>query len=213
MYGNEKILTLKRKRNLQFVDGSQQEDNIVIHEPTEYFSKFLDQSMLDKIVEELNKYAIQKNPDKLTNSELEQFIGILYVMSLVKIPSSRMYWSKEFIFEKVAQAISVNRFEHIKNSLHINDNQSCPENCADKLYKLRPLIDYLKKTFNEIKPMEKLCIDEKIVPFKGKSALKQYNPQKPKKWEYKLYILSGVDGLIILKFILELSRSAPISQI
>ena len=69
------------KRNLQFVDGSQQEDNIVIHEPTEYFSKFLDQSMLDKIVEELNKYTIQKNPDKLTNSELEQFIGILYVMS------------------------------------------------------------------------------------------------------------------------------------
>ena len=167
----------------------------MIHEPTEYFSKFLDQSMLDKIVEELNNYAIQKNPDKLTNSELEQFIGILYVMSLVKMPSSRMYWCKEFIFEKVAQAISVNRFEHIKNSLHINDNQSCPENCADKLYKLRPLIDYLKKTFNEITPMEKLCTDEKIVLLKEKSALKQYNPQKPKKWEYKLHILSGVDGL------------------
>ena len=187
------------KRDLQFVDGSQQGDNIVIHEPIEYFSKLLDQSMLDKIVEESNKYAIQKNPDKplrLTSSELEQFIGILYVMSLVKMPSSRMYWSKEFIFEKVAQAISVNRFEQIKNFLHINDNQSCPENCVDKLYKLRPLIDYLKKKFMQIKPMEKLCIDEQMVPFKGKSALKQYNPQKPKKWGYKLYILSGVDGLI-----------------
>ena len=48
------------KRDLQFVDGSHQEDNIVIHEPTEYFSKLLDQSMLDKVVEESNKYAIQK---------------------------------------------------------------------------------------------------------------------------------------------------------
>ena len=48
----------------------------------------------------------------------------------------------------------------------------------------------------QIKPMEKLCIDEQLVPFKGKSALKQYNPQKPKKWGYKLYILSGVDGLV-----------------
>ena len=82
------------KRNLQFIDGSHQEDNIVIHKPTEHFAnKLLDQSMLDKIVEELNKYAIQKSPNKplrLTNSELEQFIGILYVLSLVKMPSSRV---------------------------------------------------------------------------------------------------------------------------
>ena len=35
-----------------------------------------------------------------------------------------------------------------------------------------------------------------MVPFKGKSGLKQYNPQKPKKWGYKLYVLSGIDGLI-----------------
>ena len=90
----------------------------------------------------------------------------------------------------------MNKFEQIKNFVHINDNQSCPENCADKLYKIRPLIDYLKKTFMEIKPMEKLCNDEKIVTFKGKSASKQYKPQKPKKWGYKLYIFSGVDGLI-----------------
>ena len=74
----------------------------------EYFSKLLDQLMLDKIVAESNKYTIQKNPDKplrLTNIELELFIVIPYVMSLVKMPSFRMYWSKEFIFKKVAQAI------------------------------------------------------------------------------------------------------------
>ena len=35
-----------------------------------------------------------------------------------------------------------------------------------------------------------------MVPFKGKSGLKQYNPQKLKKWGYKLYVLSGIDGLI-----------------
>ena len=43
---------------------------------------------------------------------------------------------------------------------------------------------------------EKLRIDEKMVPFKGKSGLKQYNLQKPNKWRYKLYVLSGIDGLI-----------------
>ena len=44
--------------------------------------------------------------------------------------------------------------------------------------------------------MQKLCIDQQIVSFKGKSALKQYNPQKPKKLGYKLYIFPGVDQLI-----------------
>ena len=48
----------------------------------------------------------------------------------------------------------------------------------------------------QIKPMEMLCIDEKMVPFKGKSALKQSNLQKPKSLGNKLYILSVVDGLI-----------------
>ena len=35
-----------------------------------------------------------------------------------------------------------------------------------------------------------------MVPFKGKSGLKQHNPQEPKKWGYKLYVLSRIDGLI-----------------
>ena len=102
-------------------------------------------------------------------------------MSLVKMSNSRMYWSKEFPFEKVSQATCVNRFEQMKNFLRINDNQSCPENCVDKLYMLRLLIYYLKKKFMQIKPMEKLCIHGQMVPFKGKSTLKQYNPWKPKK--------------------------------
>ncbi|KAI0218376.1 hypothetical protein LSAT2_029914, partial [Lamellibrachia satsuma] len=39
-------------------------------------------------------------------------------------------------------------------------------------------------------------IDEQVVPFKGKSILKTYNPKKPKKWGYKIFVLSGVDDLI-----------------
>ena len=39
-------------------------------------------------------------------------------------------------------------------------------------------------------------IDEQVVTFKGKSVLTMYNPKKPKKWGYKIFALSGVDGLI-----------------
>ncbi|KAK3893237.1 hypothetical protein Pcinc_002923 [Petrolisthes cinctipes] len=45
-------------------------------------------------------------------------------------------------------------------------------------------------------PAEKLSIDEQIVPFKGCSRLRTYNPKKPKKWGYKIFVLSGIDGLV-----------------
>ena len=92
--------------------------------------------------------------------------------------------------------MTINGFEFIKSNLHCNDNLKCSPNCEDKLYKLRPLIDHFRKKISQITPSEKLCIDEKMVPLKGKSHLKQYNPQKPKKWGYKIYVLSGIDGII-----------------
>ncbi|XP_065675859.1 piggyBac transposable element-derived protein 3-like [Hydra vulgaris] len=112
------------------------------------------------------------------------------------MPSTRLYWSKEFYFEKVAGTMPVNRYEKIKKFLHCSDNQTRPKNCTVRLYKIRSLVDHLQKQFSNLKPSELLCIDEQIVPFKGKSGLKQYNPKKPKKWGYKLYVLSGIDGLI-----------------
>ena len=118
----------------------------------------------------------KKNPAKslaIDQKELEQFIGILYVISLVKMPSTRLYWNIEFYFEKVAQIMAVNRFEFITSNLHCNGNLKYPPNYQDKLYKLRPLRDHFQERFSVIKPSDKLCIDEQMVPFKGKSDLMQ----------------------------------------
>ncbi len=44
---------------------------------------------------------------------------------------------------------------------------------------------------------EHLSVDEQIIAYKGKkSALRQYNPKKPKKWGWKIFVLSGRSGLI-----------------
>ena len=45
-------------------------------------------------------------------------------------------------------------------------------------------------------PTENLSIDEQMVPFKARSRLKQYNPQKPKKLGYKRYVLTSPEGQI-----------------
>ena len=91
-------------------------------------------------------------------------------MSLVKMPSTRSYWSTEFNYDKIASIMTINRFERIKNLLHCNDKLSRSKNCGDKLYKIRPVVDHLKNSFSNIVLSENLCIDEQMVPFKGKSG-------------------------------------------
>ena len=170
-----------------------------IQEPIDYFRDIFGVELIVHIVSESNNYALQIDVNKslnLTCEELEQFIGILFVMSIVKIPSTCDYWDKNMRYDKIADILPIKRFEQIKRFLHLSDNMQIPKDCPDTLFKIRTLIDAFKERFQMIAPIEDLCIDEQIVPFKGRSKLKQYNPQKPKKWGYKLYVLTTPEGLI-----------------
>ena len=41
-----------------------------------------------------------------------------------------------------------------------------------------------------------LCVDEQMIPFKGASSLKQYLPNKPHKYGYKVFVLCDSTGII-----------------
>ena len=119
---------------------------------------FFNNSILYVIIKESNKSAIQVNPPvplKLTRDNLEQFIGILYTTSMVKMASTRLYWSKEFDFEKIANTLTVNKFKKIENFLHCNNNLNHPEECADRLYKIGQLPMTSNKFFR-VKTMQKV---------------------------------------------------------
>ena len=170
-----------------------------VKEPIQYFRELLDDDILANLVTETNRYALQSDISKpldISVNELEQFFGIVLLMSIVKMSCSRMYWDKEMRYDKVADVMSRRRFETIKKNLHCVNNEARPENCTDKLFKVRPFVDSLNANFMKTVPAEHLSCDEQIVPFKGKSGLKQYNQKKPKKWGYKFFVLCGVDGLI-----------------
>ena len=64
----------------------------------------------------------------------------------------------------------------------------------DKRHKLRPLINTIKEHLRLVPIEEFLAIDEQIIPFKCKNSLNQYNPEKPHKWGYKVFVLSGVSA-------------------
>jgi hypothetical protein len=155
--------------------------------------------MIDLIVCESNRYARQSGRDyNVTNNELRHFIGILVYMSIVQYPTTRHYWSTRLDFEPISMTMSCNRFEEIKRNLHFVDNECTLQPSDpnyDKLQKIRPFLTMLRSVLKSITKEEYLSVDEQIIPTKTrKSSLKQYNPQKPHKWGYKVHVLSGVSG-------------------
>jgi hypothetical protein len=103
-------------------------------------------------------------------------------MSLIRMASTRSYWSTEFRVRQIADVLTLNGFEEIKRFLHFADNSAEVSTDRDRLAKFRPLLDMLRSRFGTVPMEENLSIDEQIVPFKGRSGLKQYNPMKPHKW-------------------------------
>ncbi|XP_050527792.1 piggyBac transposable element-derived protein 3-like [Daktulosphaira vitifoliae] len=172
-------------------------------EPDDYDDIPLDvrlkNSLISFIVEQSNIYASQVRPNKPANisiKEMEQFIGICLKMSIVHLPSTRHYWG-ELGIPSIYNVMPLNRFEEIKRFLHFNDNLNLPNNTNnnyDKLFKVRPLIDAVRTICTSIPKEEYLAVDEQIIPTKSRSSLKQYNPKKPHKWGYKVFVLSGLSG-------------------
>ncbi|XP_054259863.1 piggyBac transposable element-derived protein 3-like [Macrosteles quadrilineatus] len=130
---------------------------------------------------------------------MEQYLGIHMISSIVKMPSYRMYWGEGTRYAPIAEAMSRNRFETIRAYIHVNDNTNLPDGndpAHDKLFKIRPLIDAVRDNMKKVPLDSKVSIDELIIPFKGRSHMKQYNPKKPHKWGIKVFALASKCGII-----------------
>lgn len=99
----------------------------------------------------------------------------------------------------------------IKKNLHVVDNSQQLDNRDpnfDRTHKVRPLLNIIKDNFRKIPKEEKLSADEQIIPFKGRSIMKQYMPQKPNRWGYKMFMLAGAQTGVCFDFIFLLERVA-----
>lgn len=93
--------------------------------------------------------------------------------------------------------MAVNRFEAIRAVLHFNNNENhLPKDRPDydRLHKIRPVIDHLNHTFSSIPIDQRLSIDKQMCTTKIAHFLKQYLPNKPHKWGYKLFVLRSLMG-------------------
>ncbi|XP_057338431.1 piggyBac transposable element-derived protein 3-like [Microplitis mediator] len=187
--------------NFKFKGNSELPEAIMqLDTSAEVFQFLFTSDMIDFIAEQSNLKSIQENIDKpvgIRKEEIEQFIGIVIFMSCVKLPAARMYWTKHVGQPQVYDVMTCNRFEAIKRFLHFNNNENFiprDKDGHDKLFKIRRILDMIRKRLMLVPKEEFLSVDEQIIPTKCRHELKQYNPAKPNKWGYKNHVLSGVSG-------------------
>lgn len=177
--------------------------------PYDFFSFFVDNEIIELIVEQTNLYATQvickaqdipqfsrlHNWSPTDKREMRKFLGLIGYMGIVRMPTIRHYWSRKPLFrnENISKVMSRNRFELLLQLWHFSDNESCPE--GDRLFKVQPLFDKLIAKFQyAFTPGSTVCVDESVVPFRGRLVFKQYIPLKTHKYGVKIFKLCSSEG-------------------
>lgn len=168
--------------------------------PYQYFKMFVTDELLDMVKEQTNLYSAQSTGSSInvTAKDIEKFIGAYFRMGLVRMPSVRSYWETYMSYDGVNSALSRNRFWSILRNLHFVDNLNVTQETkdSDRVWKVRPWISGLRDNFLKVSPEEFHSVDEIMIAFKGRSLLRQYLPNKPNKWGFKLWGRSGYSGFL-----------------
>lgn len=178
----------------------------------EIFFLFFTSSVLEHIVEQSNKYAAECMGEQfqtwqpITVEELCAYFGFMILMGIVRLPSLGDYWKKDVIYHymPVADRISRDRFYDLHRYLHFVDNGtlSPPHTPGyNKLGKIAPIITMLGNRFADVwNPGKNISIDEAMIPFKGRSSLKQYMPMKPIKRGIKVWASADANNGYVSAF-------------
>lgn len=104
-------------------------------------------------------------------------------MGLVKLPAINYYWSTDDIMGQTfpRTAMNKNRFEILLQYLHFADNESSNPNDFKAYYS----------------PKEAVCVDESMIPFRGRLSFHQYNKSKRHKYGIKLFKVCTNPGYTI----------------
>lgn len=175
-----------------------------IEYPLGYFLCLFTDEFIDVLVFNTNFYAHQKQKkfEPATSQSMKIFLAINLLMGVKDCPSYKDCWSAnpQLRDQYISSLMPVNRFSWFLAHLHLADNNLQPKKndfFYDKLYKVRPLIDSLSKTFLlHYNPNKNQSIDESMIRFKGRNSIQQYMPMKPIKRGYKVWIRTDQSGYI-----------------
>jgi hypothetical protein len=139
-------------------------DNANIDDVISFVNLFITEEFFEFICDQLNlyaeqvisavpcpfmKYSLVQTWKRVTVPELKQFLGLMFVTSIIEKPDSKMYWTVDPVFETLifSKTMFRNSFESIMSLLHFSDSSQY-ENSTDILYKIRPILKKLSNKFS-----------------------------------------------------------------
>ena len=126
---------------------------------------------------------------------MRAFLGCLIYVGLCTLGDMKNYWSNELGQDRISSVFPQYKFIDLWRHLHCNDNTKIlPKDNVnhDRLHEIRSVMNMLQHSFKEgWEPHQQNSIDEGIIPFNGRSSIKQYMKGKPTKWGFKMWKLVG----------------------
>ena len=160
--------------------------------PADFLDLILTDELLTMIAGQTNGYAARRIAAMPTShhsrhkawrpvdlKELKDWFGLVFLTGLIRKPELVDYWSTDEAMATpyFGKVMSRNRFQLILKFLHYTD---CQEDKDDRLYKMRPILNYLVKKWQELyHPGQKISIDEGTLLWRGRLSFRVYNPAKP----------------------------------
>ncbi|XP_045459924.1 piggyBac transposable element-derived protein 2-like [Melitaea cinxia] len=169
--------------------------------PENYFTQYIDDDILIKMVSATNQTNIlrKRNSLGLTVKELKVFFGIQMVMSAINLPKISVFWSQKFGINVIKGAMTRNRYFNIRNSLKVVFDSDVSDEIKqkNKLWKVDPLFQSLLRGCHAQEKPIQLSIDEMIIPFSGLCGIRQYCPGKPNPVGLKVFMLATPQGIVL----------------
>ena len=136
----------------------------------------------------------REDPDwsEITREELKAYFACQILMGIKKLPRLSSYWSSDPALgcPVISGTMTKRRFMKINQYLHAFDyDELVPRGHPgyDPLQRIRQVINKIRERFNRyFNGGQNLSVDEAMIPFRGRSFLKQYLPSKPTRYGIKV---------------------------
>lgn len=98
--------------------------------PLEYFDQYIDRDLMTLISECSNAMSLSRSGDPLNMSvdEVYHFFGACILMSCIRYPTIRMYWSKAFKITAITDRFTRARFFKLRGAIKVVIDDDVPEN-------------------------------------------------------------------------------------
>jgi hypothetical protein len=145
-----------------------------------------------------------------TEEEIRKLLGMMLYMGLNPLPRLRMYWSTDPLFYRPyfhqPHSLSRNRFQALLSFLRCYDAENM--DAADELHKIRPFLEIVQTACSSVYTPEcEVSVDETLVMYRGRVAIRQYITSKKAKYGLKMYCLTEASSGYLYKFLIHSSAA------